>query len=101
MSRLVAPGGFTAVMNIASPIGVDDPFCTFCSASAPVWLHLASSRVVCRHCLPDPRAEEGEAGRQAARRLAELDRQEDRVRQMMVSEGAVVMGRYPGDATTS
>ena len=84
------------MFNIASPVGIEHPFCVFCS-STPVWLHLASSRLVCRGCLPDPHAGYGEAGRRAERRLAELDRQEDRVRQMMVREPVVDDGLFEAD----
>ena len=59
-------GGWTP----AAAIGGDDQSCAFCFGSTgDGWINVVRGQAVCRRCLPDPNRDEGEAGREADKRL--------------------------------
>ncbi len=66
--RSVAPGGFINASNMP-PEFEYDPVCHFCFATGLGWIHFKTNTFVCRYCLDDPWADDGERGRKMARRL--------------------------------
>jgi hypothetical protein len=70
-SLIATPGGFSHVT--ALPFDIDGAACAFCRSMMRIaWVQVASSRSLCARCLPDPWADDGEAGRSAAAELESL-----------------------------
>jgi hypothetical protein len=68
VSKLLRSGGFSPAHSVAgNATGIP---CAGCGTSFNLaWVHVANVAAICRQCMPDPDADDGEAGERMARWL--------------------------------